>query len=34
MSMFIAYLSKNRRLNQHMSAYQVIRNVWVALGLY
>ncbi|XP_065200916.1 nucleolar protein 6 [Planococcus citri] len=31
MSMFIVYLMKNKKLNRHMSSYQIIRNVWVAL---
>lgn len=33
MTMFVAYLIKIKRINNAMSSYQVIRNVWSALGM-
>lgn len=32
MTMFVAHLMQLRRVNNNMSSYQVIRNVWTALG--
>ncbi|XP_044728084.1 nucleolar protein 6 [Chrysoperla carnea] len=32
MAMFVVYLIKTKKLNNAMSSYQVVRNVWVSLG--
>lgn len=34
MTMFVVYLIKIKRINNAMSSYQVIRNVWSALGMH
>lgn len=33
MTMFVIYLLKMRKLNTFMSSYQIIRNVWICLGM-
>lgn len=33
-SMFVAYLVQIKRINNIMSSYQIIRNVWIALSKY
>lgn len=32
MAMFVVYLVKSKKINNAMSSYQVIRNVWINLG--
>lgn len=34
MSMYMVYLVKQRKLNNAMSSYQIIRNVWNSLGIF
>jgi len=32
-TMFVIYLLRIRKLNTFMSSYQIVRNVWIGLGI-
>jgi len=32
-TMFVIYLLRIRKLNTFMSSYQIVRNVWICLGM-
>jgi len=32
-AMFVIYLLREKKLNTFMSSYQIVRNVWICLGI-